>query len=62
MKKLNDQGERMKKQMKKYAGIKKILASLVILIVLSLFAITNCAGCSKRDKKKLIALFSFIKK
>jgi len=52
----------MRKHIQTYARIKKILASLVILIVLSLFAITNCAGCSKRDKKKLIALFSFIKK
>jgi len=47
--------------MKKYAKINKMIASLLILTMLSLFAITNCAGCSSKDKKKLIKLFSFIK-
>jgi len=48
--------------MKRYSKISKIIASLFILVMLSLFAMTNCAGCSSKDKKKLIKLFSFIKK
>jgi len=48
--------------MKKASKIQKMIISLFILIILSLFAITNCAGCSKKDKKALIKLFSLAKK
>ena len=47
--------------MKKVPKIQKMIASLFVLIILSPFAMTNCAGCSKKDKKALIKLFSLIK-